>query len=510
MRSARAVVQHTRRAFLASSAGLLAAGPGALARRRDPTAARPAPELARGGEFPQGVMAGQPAPHAATLWVQHANAERPGPLQLEVAADPAFARVVHRERVTPGVTTAIARRRVLTQRLRPGRPYWYRFATADGSSPVGRFRTLPPADSADPVRIGVFSCQMFFLGYFTGHAALAEEDDLDLVVCLGDYIYETYLDLTRTEPRPDGADGGAETLAEYRAKYAAYRTDPDLRAMHAAHAFLPMWDDHEVANDYSGTDVAAGQREPDPVRRRQHAYRAWFEAMPLIRARRQRDRTYRRVRIGRHLDLFALDTRQYRVAGQTLLGPAQETWLTEGLTRSQATWKVLGSSVLMMDLNGPGSESITGASAGSWQAFGERRRALGETLLGRGVRDVAAVTGDAHAFYAGTVTTEGDETGRPFATEFCAGTLAASNAGTSAFEGLGPVSAPALAEADRANTPTLAFSNAADHGYAIVEARADALDVTFRAVETIQRPKAAVRDLARFTVARGQVGPQPS
>ena len=452
-------------------------------------------------------MAGQPAEQAITLWVQHANPDRPGPLELQVAGDPAFARVVHRERIAPAAGTGIARKRFHSRELGRGRPYWYRFATADGSSPVGRFRTLPPRDSAQPVRIGVFSCQMFFLGYFTGHAALAAEDDIDFVLCLGDYVYENYLDLTRTEPRPAGAEGGAETLAEYRAKYAAYRTDPDLRAMHAAHAFVPVWDDHEVANDYGGDRVPPGQRERDPARRRLNAYRAWFEAMPVVRRSANPYRTHFGLRAGRHLELLTLDTRQYRVPGRTLLGGAQDRWLTSALTRSRATWKVLGSSVLMMDLNGPGSESITGASAGSWQAFPASRRALGETLLRRGVRDVVAVTGDAHAFYAGTVTTTGTTAGRPFATEFCAGTMAASNAGTSAFEGLGPASAPGLAQADRANTPTLAYSNAADHGYAVVEARADALDVTFRAVETIQRPTAAVRDLARFSVGRGQVVP---
>jgi alkaline phosphatase D len=394
-----------RRAFVAAGLAGVAAGPSALAappRRRDRTAARPAPPLARGGSFPQGVMAGQPAQRAVTLWAQHAEAERPGPLRLEVAADPGFRRVVHHERVTGDGETAIARRRVLTRRLRPGQTYWYRFATADGSSPVGRFRTLRPPDSREPTRIGVFSCQMFFLGFFTGHAALARED-LDLVVCLGDYIYETYLDLTRSEARPEGASGGAETLAEYRAKYAAYRSDADLRAMHAAHAFLPVWDDHEVANDYAGDDVPTGEREPDPAQRRRNAYRAWFEAMPVERPPRRPDRIHRRLRLGRHLDLFALDTRQHRVPGRTMLGADQEGWLVEGLARSQATWKLLASSVLMMDLNGPGSENVTGASAGSWQAFPDRRRALGDAVLDRGVRDVAAVTGDAHAFYAGTV-----------------------------------------------------------------------------------------------------------
>jgi alkaline phosphatase D len=483
----------TRRTFLlGSTAALLALG-------REPTAARPAPPLARGGTWPQGVMAGQPAPSAATLWAEHAGAERPGPLRLEIARDPGFRRVVVARDVAPG-DLGIARARVLTRRLEPARPHWYRFATADGSSPVGRFRTLPPADSAEPVRVAAFSCQMYFLGFFTAHAALAREEDLDLVLCLGDYVYETYLDVPggRPEPRPAGAEGGARTLEEYRAKYAAYRLDADLRAMHAAHAFLPVWDDHEVVNDY-----AAGSPGRD---RRAAAYRAWFEAMPVQRPPRERDRTYRRTRIGRHLDLLALDTRQYRVPGDTLLGAQQEAWLHEGLARSRATWKLLASSVLLMDLNGPGSESITGASAGSWQAFPESRRRLAEAVRRRGVEGVVAVTGDAHAFYAGTAAHDG----RPFATEFCAGTLAASNAATSAFEGAKPVSAPALSQADRAATPTLAFSDAASHGYAVLTARADRLDVTFRAVETIQRPQAAVRDLARFSVERGRPGPRPA
>jgi alkaline phosphatase D len=361
-----------RRAFVASGLAGVAAGPTALAappRRRDRTAARPAPPLARGGSFPQGVMAGQPAQRAVTLWAQHAGAERPGPLRLEVAADPEFRRVVHRELVSGDAETAIARRRVRSRRLRAGRPYWYRFATADGSSPVGRFSTLRPPDSREPTRIGVFSCQMFFLGYFTGHAALARED-LDLVVCLGDYIYETYLDLTRAEPRPEGASGGAETLAEYRAKYAAYRSDADLRAMHAAHAFLPVWDDHEVANDYAGDDVpdrrararsraAAAQRLPRVVRG--DAGRA-----PAPPAGPDPPAAAARAAISTSSRSTPAST---ACPDRTMLGADQEDWLVEGLARSQATWKLLGSSVLMMDLNGPGSEDITGASAGSWQAF---------------------------------------------------------------------------------------------------------------------------------------------
>ncbi len=496
----------TRRGIIvagAVGAGALLAPGARAAVRRDPTARAPA-LLARGGAFPQGVMAGQPNLRAITLWTKLARPERPGPLVLELSRDAGFARTLLRQRIAVDPETGIARARVRSRRLAPGEHYFYRWRTADGSSPVGRFKTLRPADSAEPVRVGVFSCQMFFLGYFNGHTGLAEED-LDLVVCLGDYVYDTYLDLVRTEPKPTGASGTAETLAEYRAKFAAYRSDPQLRAMHAAHSFLPVWDDHEVTNDYDGDAGPAGGRGTSFAERRANAYRAWFEHMPVQRPPRQRDRVYRRVRLGRHLDLFALDARQYRDPAASLLGPAQQEWLTEGLARSRASWKLIGSPVPMFDLNGPGSVDVTGASAGSWQAFPKDRRALGEAVLARGIEDVAVVSGDAHAFYTGTNTTLGGTAGRPFATEFCAGTLAASNSGTSAFESLAPASVPALSAADLRANPHLVHSDPVEHGYAVIEAGSDALEVTYRAVGTIQTEGSPVRNLARFEVPRGTV-----
>ncbi len=507
-------MQRTRRELLERGAvlgaGATLLGPTALARAaRDRTARAPAPTLARGGRFAQGVMSGQPNLRAVTLWTQLAEAAAPGPLELEVATDAGFGHVLAREVVPVDPATGVARVRLRSRRLQPGGRYAYRWRTRDGSSPVGHFKTLRPADSREPVRIGVFSCQMYFLGWFNGHSGLAAED-LDLVLCLGDYMYETYLDSVRKEPKPAGASGGAETLEEYRAKYAAYRSDPQLRAMHAAHAFLPVWDDHEVTNDYDGDVGPDGGRGTPFAQRRASAYRAWFEHMPVERPPREADRVYRRVRLGRHLDLFALDARQYRHPGSgSLLGRAQEQWLQEGLRRSGASWKVVGSPVPMMDLNGPGSEDITGASAGSWQAYPARRRALGERLLRDGVRDVAVVSGDAHAFYAGTVTTQGGTRGERFATDFTAGTLGASNAGTSATEALGPASVPALSAADLRANPHLVFSNPVDHGYAVLEAGPEALDVRFRAVGTIQREGSPTRDLARFAVPRGEVAVVP-
>ncbi len=490
-----------------ASALMLAAASRPAAATAARTAYRPTP-LARGGRFPQGVMSGQPNQRAVTLWTQHAEPERPGPLLLQVARDPEFRRLVHQQRVAPGAQAT--RTRVRSRKLQPGEQYWYRFASAGGASPTGRFRTLRPPDSREPTRIGVFSCQMYFLGWFTGHAALAAED-LDLVVCLGDYVYETYLDgFSRREDRPAGASGGAATLVEYRAKYVAYRQDDALRAMHAAHAFLPIWDDHEIANDYAGDTGPPGRDERPFAARRADALQAWFEAMPVERPPRERNRDYRRVRIGAHADLFVLDGRSYREDGRTLLGKAQTDWLNTGLGRSGATWKLLGNPVPLMNLESPGSADITGVNAGSWAAFPQERARLGETLLAKGTKDVVALTGDAHAFYAGQVTTTGGEGGVPFATEFVCGTLGATNAATTALlEGVAPVSDTTLGALDRAANPHLAYSEPARHGYAVVEAAADALRVDYRSPATIYRPTSTTSTIASFAVERGDPTVQP-
>ena len=230
----------------------------------------------RGGTFPLGVASGVPLLDGATLWTRVDGLERTGRVELEVAADPQFRRVLHRERpLVHRVRDYTVKRTVRSRRLRPGRTYWYRFESRDGSSQVGRFRTALPADSAEPVRIGFFSCQKWHQGYFTGHRGLAAEPDLDLVVSLGDYIYEEPMNDIKVPERRDtvGAnkDGDVQTLREYRDKYRLYKSDPDLIAMHLAHPVCAIWDDHEAEDDYAGAsegDALRPRRVPFAERRR--------------------------------------------------------------------------------------------------------------------------------------------------------------------------------------------------------------------------------------------------
>jgi alkaline phosphatase D len=426
----------TRRDVLqrgAAGAAFLGTGPIFIAarRRRKP--------LAR-GTFSLGVAAGVPRTRGATLWTRVDGLERAGLVELEVARDPEFARVVHRERrlARPGRDFTV-HASLLSSAFRPGEQYWYRFETRDGSSPAGRFRTALPADSAEPVRIGFFSCQKWHHGYFTAHAGLAAEEDLDLVVSLGDYIYEEPAENVKVAERRDtvGAtgDGDVQTLREYRDKYRLYKSDPNLIAMHAAHAIHAIWDDHEAEDDY------AGEHEGDPLRprripylqRRNNGYRAFFDYLPVPRFKSDPLRTYGRLRLGQ-VDLIRIDTRQYRDAlacppqrpcpagndpGRTILGERQREWLKAQLVASRANWRVIANQVMMMSLD-VGTPGV-GFNGDQWDGYSAERREVLEHVLAKGVKDVTVISGDIHTFFTGAVHTSGRIDSPAAATEFVGG-----------------------------------------------------------------------------------------
>ena len=247
-----------RGAALASAATLPSATPGLArpgARRHNRR------RLLAAGEFDCGVASGMPGQRSALLWTRVGGLERSGRLAYEVSRDREFRHVV-----AAGTTLASAAQDFTVHQrvtgLAPGSEYYYRFHHRDGSSPVGRLRTRRPADSREPVKLALFSCQNYEAGYYTAHAGLAQED-VDLVVPLGDYIYERrYYGGPRRDTTGANRDGDVQTLPEYRAKYRLYRADPHLQAMHAAFACAPIWDDHEVEDNYAGARPDSVSTDP--------------------------------------------------------------------------------------------------------------------------------------------------------------------------------------------------------------------------------------------------------
>ena len=514
----------TRRRFLAGAAG---AGVVALTGNwRQAIGAAPG-EAARGGAFAQSVASGQPAPDAITLWTKLSQLERPGLIQYEVSRDPDFRSVLARHSVPldAGRDFAVTTR-LQTAKLRPGEQYYYRFLTCDRSSPVGRFRTLRPADSNEPIRIGFFSCQEWNGGFYTAHAALAEEQNLDAVVCLGDYVYERnyYESGARTDTTGPNKDGDVQSLPEYRDKYRLYHTDPNLLRLRETHSLFATWDDHEVEDNYAGDQPG----EATPVhrvpflQRRANGYQAFFEHMPIVRDAAAPDRVYGSVKLGRHAELFVLDQRRYRsdqpcgdpVAqpcpeaespGRTMLGAEQKAWFTGALAGSRATWKLVANPLMVMALElVPRGASFT---YDSWDGYKAERRELLDFIGSRGIRDVAFLTGDIHTFFAGNVTPSGREGAgepAPVATEFVGGAITSQGiADQYAGEGGAPAVAFPADAVVRANNPHIRFSNQQYKGYGVLEARPSELLVQYKSPRTVLQPRATSVTLARFRVARG-------
>jgi alkaline phosphatase D len=511
-----------RRRFLA------AGGVGAALLVADRLAgAWPTPAQRGGYPFTLGVASGDPAPDGVVLWTRLA----PAPLLADggmpaqavsvdwrVAADPHLRRIVRAGTVLAQPAQAHTVH-VEVEGLEPARTYWYRFRAAGELSPVGRTRTLP-APGASPARLAlaVVSCQHYEHGYYTAYQHLAQED-LDLVLHIGDYIYET----APSQGQPRRHTGPAPTdLAGYRLRHALYRTDPDLQAAHAAVPFVLTWDDHEVENDY-----AADQSERfDPpaafIRRRAAAYQAYWEHLPLRRRSRPHGsaaRLYRRLRFGDLAQLAVLDTRQYRddqpcdtngvgrgqvLAGcrerldprRSLLGATQRRWLLAALDRSQARWNVIAQQLLMAELDVQPGPGLAYGSDG-WDGYaGDRTRIL-EFLAARRPSNPVVLGGDMHSFWVNDLKLHNHRPDAPvLASEFVGTSISSSGP---LYEQYG---------AYLTDNPHVRFFESRWRGYlrCVVDDRRWRTDL--RVVDTVQRPGAAVRTLASFVVEDGWPGPQ--
>ena len=520
----------SRRQFLTRSGALGAAAVFAPQSLPEAVGAR---RLLRGGRFSSGVMSGDPTPRGITLWTHVANVEGRGGVLLEVARDRDFRNVVMRKTIrTRGSIDHTVKARV--ERLRAHERYYYRFETATRHSPVGRFQTALPADSNQPVRLGYFSCQNYPHGWFNAHELMARED-LDFVVNLGDYIYaETY------HSRKDGTGvrddrigrsranviREAVSLSDYREKYKLYRSDADLRKLHARFPMVSTWDDHEAQNNYAG-GAADGGLPPDErfsQKRRRAGYQAFFEHMPHFAQPRGRDRLYRTLRFGRNVDLIMLDERQYRdnqpcndaVAEpcpeyndpRTLLGAGQKAFFKGALEQSSAAWKLIGNEVAMMPVK-------TGANTyftyDFWHGYPGERREILEHIKAKGVKDVVFLTGDIHTFAAGDVQiTEGGES---VATEIIGGSVTSLALG----EGDIPIGGGTVLKGNDANpntspdiinalvglNPWVDYADFDHHGYVVVEATRTELTAKLRRIDTIKKRSAKRLPDVSYTLARG-------
>ncbi len=469
--------------------------------------------------FALGIASGQPRADGMVLWTRLTGDDLPPQVDVawELAHDEAFTRIAARGRE---VAVAADAHSVHAEPggLAPARWYWYRFTALGQQSTAGRTRTAPAPDAAAGLEFAIASCQRWDVGHYAAWRHAAAEP-LDLVLFLGDYIYEY--------GSPPGAvrmhDGGpVHTLAQYRARYAQYKSDAALQAAHAACPWLVIWDDHEVENDYAGLQSQtlylgfAAQRAA--------AYQAWWEHMPLPKAARPLNgemRIFGRLDWGRLARLHLLDGRQHRDVqacpkfgrggsntvrtkdcpaladpARSLLGAAQERWLAEGWDTARP-WNLLAQPTLMARYTE--EDPATGGSTWTdgWDGYPQARRRLLATLAERRVPGAVVLGGDVHANYVADLKPDFDDPRSPVvASEFC---------GTS-ISSLGR--AQARVDAALPLNPHIRFGRSDRRGYLRFSLDDKRLLAQLRTLDDARDPGSGVQTLARFVVDAGRPGPQ--
>lgn len=483
--------------------------------------------------FALGVASGDPAPNGFVIWTRLA----PKPLEehggmpmaavavrWEIAQDERFLRIVQ-----SGVAAARPELghsvHVEISGLQSSRPYWYRFMV-DGAeaSPIGRVRTTPAAGAAvDRVRIAVAGCQAFPHGWYDAWRHLSLEDDLDAVFHYGDYIYET-----AGHPAPqhllvkdaagnvvDRSHFGDEiySVDDYRRRYAQYKTDPDLQAAHASAAFISSFDDHEADNNWASAWDQDGTPPEAFALRRYAAMQAWYENMPVRRTQIPHAGAltmYRRLDYGRLVRMHVLDTRSYRTdqlcakPGQaacraedgpdsTILGPAQEAWLDQGLNNN-ARWNLIAQQVFVMPLYtvGVNGERDVRPGQDAWSGYPASRARLVKAITERKLTNVVIATGDAHINAIGTVPLRDQEPDGPAAaTEFLATSI------TSGGNGEPGIMAGHKTLLDV--SPNVSLLNK-QRGYQIFDITPKVWRTDVKVLDRVQTPGGTLSTLARFAV----------
>ncbi len=491
--------------------------------------ARAAATAPRGNPFTLGVASGEPAPDGMVLWTRLATdpladdglgglGEARTDVEWEIADDEGFRKVVRRGSETTGPELGHSVHVELAG-LAPGREYFYRFRAGTEISPAGRTRTAPPPTAMTALTMCFTSCSQYEHGFFTAYRRLAEEEP-DLVLHLGDYLYE-YAAGGYIAPGGNVRDHVGpemETLANYRQRHAQYRTDLDLQAAHAAAPWLVVLDDHEVDNNWA--DEIPEKPQPDFLARRAAALRGYWENMPLRAAAGPRGidmALHRRVSWGSLATFHMLDTRQYRGdqpcgdvfnsdcaertdPARSLPGSAQEQWLADGFRRSEARWDVLGQQVFFsqVDLT-PGAGR--GFNPDAWDGYPGSRDRTVDAWTGADVRNVVVLTGDVHAHWAADIRRRFDDPASPVV-----GTELVSSSITSGGDGseTRPDTATTLAE-----NPHIRFYNNR-RGYVRTRFTADTLTADFQVLPYVQRAGAPVQTRASFTVEDRRPGLNPA
>ncbi|TAE22240.1 MAG: T9SS C-terminal target domain-containing protein [Candidatus Kapaibacterium sp.] len=536
--------------------------------------------------FYHGVASGDPRADRVILWTR-ITPERDTTLlvRYELATDTAFSRIAKSGEMRTNAERDYTVKVDVTG-LEADKTYYYRFIGLGQRSIIGRTKTLPADTAQNPhVRVVIMSCSSYPHGFFNAYARIAERNDLDVVLHLGDYIYEYNASETSY-----GGEAGKKlgrvsmpaneivSLADYRSRYSQYRLDPDLMRLHQQHPMVHIWDDHESANDsyMDGAENHTPVTEGAWSLRKAVSKRVVYEWMPT---RENADTLIRRrFSIGRLVDVFMLDTRLeardaqvppigaasekarrdslINAPNRTLLGKAQYDWLTGGLKESRATWKLLGNQVMFSPISVRGfdanfiskysvwlmpfatqlRETLEDAFYGDvWSNYPRERRRLMQFCSDNAIKNLVIGTGDFHTAFALESRLSADSSGVAIpnmAVEFMSPSITSGNFDENLYSGfrnfffnqLGsftprsvayfhavaiaqaatPTSLTALRDLLTEQNPLLKYHNLTDHGYTLLDFRADRMQGDYWFVDTILARSSKERFASGFFTRSGE------
>jgi len=496
--------------------------------------------------FKLGVASGDPSADGFVLWTRLApephEPEQLGQVTFEVdwdvAEDPAFARIVAQGTALAPPHLAHSVHAEIAG-LAAGREYFYRFRLGRYESPVGRALTAPAAtDSPASLHYAICSCAQYEQGFFSAYRYMAD-DRPDLIVELGDYLYEVGYGERRVRLV---SKQYAFTLADYRQLYAEYKLDPDLQAAHAACPWLVTWDDHEVHNDYAGlvgSDEACGGsavREAFPGRRAA-AYQAWYEHMPVRASRLRAEagiQVYGRLDWGQLARFYVLDSRQYRSplacalpptfancdtqagvrllrggagAGRlidttdpacraewqdpsrSMLGAEQERWLDSALQGSPARWNLIAQGTPFVTLV-QGSAEAPRLYSDGWAGYPAAQQRLLDALARHKVTNPVILSGDIHSFLVSEIR---NARGTPVAVELITSSIANDAKDRSALLPM---------------NPQVRFYDWKHSGYIRCDVTPERLRADIVGIEDMHDPRTPRSILASYEIAAGSSEPR--
>lgn len=468
--------------------------------------------------FYHGVASGDPLTDKVIIWTRVTPADSLPSIDVawELSNDRSFDVVLQNGVVATNPSQDYTVK-VDVSNLNAGSVYYYRFSALGKTSPVGRTKTA--AEDAASVSFGVVSCSNYEWGFFNAYAALANEE-LDVVLHLGDYIYEYapggYGDTTLgRSPIPDRE---VVSLQDYRTRYAQYRLDKDLMAAHAMHPFINIWDDHEISND-SYKDGAQNHQEDEGSYdvRKAAARQVYYEWLPI----REGKKHYRKFEYGNLVDLLMLDE---RLEGRTvqadslgdpsledpersMLGKEQLGWFIGHLENSEAKWKVVGNQVIYSYLNW--GHPTFNINLDSWDGYPMEQQKIADAIKGKAIENVVFVTGDTHTAWAFEVTNKPFEaynaqTGEgAFAVEFGTTSINSSNSNERFADSLVLLHEKKVVSSEL--NPHAKYTNMRDHGYMVLTLTEEKAMAEWKFMSTIKERSLAIKETKQMWVNSGEV-----